>query len=89
VFDILAIAVSVQQVDKVQHSAVLSLNQMNSSGRVVKGLTFGVTAGSNYLHTNQGYPVVSVAATTDVWLTVDAVSDNNSAITGALVGVLR
>lgn len=88
-FDVLAILTSVHQVDTAARAATFSLAVANSAGRTIKGLYFGVTSASNYLHHANGAPVTSVPATFDTWLTCENVSANNTGASGALFGVLR
>lgn len=88
-YDILAILLSVHQVDTSSRAGTFSLSVANSAGRTIKGLFFGVASGTNYVHHANGLPITSIPATFDTWLTCENVSANNTAVTGALFGVLR
>lgn len=89
VFDIMALVLSIHQVDTSQRAATMSLSIANSAGRTIKGLFLGVTSAQPYLHHNNGHPVASVPGTADTWITCENVSANNTAISGAMIGVLR
>ncbi len=88
-FDVLEILNSVHQVDTSLRNCVLALNVQNSSGRRIKGLIYGVSSTSPYVHQTNGVPVTTVPAQSDVWVSCEAVSANNTAISAALFGILR
>lgn len=88
-FDVLELLASLHQVDTSQRAGTLSLAVMNSAGRMIKGLFFGLTSNSNYVHHADGMPITTVPATFDVWGIVEAVSANNTACTFALFGYTR
>jgi hypothetical protein len=87
VFDILT---SIAQVDTTQRAALFSLIVRFSTGRRVAGLSFGFTSNVGYYnHTAGTVPFNTFPAGTDIWVRVDSVSANNTAVSAALLGLLR
>jgi len=88
--DLLGLVLSVHQTDTSQRAATFSLTIANSAGRAIKGLFLGLTSNVGcYNHHVNGDPITTVPATSDVWVTAENVSANNTACSAGLIGVLR
>lgn len=90
VFDVLDILLSAHQVDTTQRAVTAGFMIRSSAGRRFRGLLIGCTSNTPYVHrTGAGIPISPLAAGTDTWLRCEACSQNNTAISGALFGILR
>ncbi len=87
--DVLAILNNAAQIDTSARSCIFALNVQNAAGRRIKGLIYALTSTQPYLHQANGAPITSVPAQSDVWVSCEEVSANNTAVSAALFGVLR
>ena len=87
--DLISIMFCINRTDTVDRSAKFSLCNQNSAGRLIKGLQVSCTTTVPYRHEADGCPLISYAATTDVWLRCEAVNNNNTDVVGSLFGIQR
>lgn len=89
-FDILSLVLSINRVDTQNRWATYSLCIQNSAGRLLKGLELSNGSEAPYRHeAADGVPINTIAATNDVWLRCEAVSQNSTNTTGSLFGIQR
>lgn len=90
VFDILSLVLSINRVDTQNRWATYSLCIQNPAGRLLKGLELSNGSETPYRHeVGEGIPINTIAATNDVWLRCEAVSQNSTNTTGAIFGIQR
>jgi len=88
-FDLISIMFCINRTDTVDRSAKFSLCNQSASGRLIKGLQVSCTTTQPYRHEADGCPLISYAATTDVWLRCEAVNNNNTDVVGSMFGIQR
>lgn len=88
-FDLISMMFCINRTDTVDRAAIFSLCNQNSAGRLIKGLQLTCTTTVPYRHEADGCPIISYAATTDVWLRCEAVNNNNTDVTASLFGIQR
>lgn len=82
-----SILFSVNSVDTTARQADFSVPMLNSTGALAKALTVGVSDNSPYRHEAQNMPIFAAGEKTTTWITCDAVSQNNTTVTGAFIGI--
>jgi len=88
-FDLISMFFCINRTDTVDRAAIFSLCNQSSSGRLIKGIQLTCTTTVPYRHEADGCPLISYAATTDVWIRCEAVNNNNTDVTASLFGIQR
>lgn len=89
VFDIISMVLSINRTDTQNRWATYSLCIQNSAGRLIKGIELSCGSDQPYRHEVTNAPINTIAATNDVWLRCEAVSQNSTNTTGSLFGIQR
>lgn len=84
---IYSILFAINSTDTSARQAEFSVPQLNATGALSRALQVGITDSTPYRHEAQNMPVVVSTEKTTMWITCDAVSANNSSVTGAMVGL--
>lgn len=89
VLDILSMVLSINRADTQNRWATYSLCIQNSAGRLIKGIELSCSSDTPYRHEADGAPINAIAATNDVWIRCESVSQNSTNTTAAIFGVQR
>lgn len=87
--DLLMVYAAINRTDTADRWAQLSTQLMLENGAMIKGLDFGISSTVPYRHEMSGLPLAVISEKTDVWISCDSVSANNTSITAGGNGILR
>ncbi len=88
-FDLLSLVLAINRTDTQSRWATYSVCIQNSAGRLIKGLELSCGSDTPYRHEAAAAPINTLAATTDIWVRCESVSQNSTNTTASLFGVQR